>query len=95
MNIESLRDLLLYIMTNRVKSSLQFGWYGGMSSFSLYGGDEPASQAQRMDEIVAVRNDYVIVKVKTLNAPPTLHVIPIANILQIQTDFDFLGIRVD
>jgi hypothetical protein len=97
MNIETLRDLLLFIMINRVESNLHFAWYGGASSFNLYGSDKPGPQASRTDEIVAVRNDYVIVKVKGPNVSPDvsrrLHIIPISSILQIDSNFDFSGAR--
>ena len=97
MNIETLRDLLLFIMKNRVESNLHFAWFGGTSSYYLYGGDKRGPQAPRTDEIVAVQNDYVIIKVKGPNVNPDaskkLHIVPISSILHIDSDFDFLGAR--
>jgi len=97
MNIDTLRDLLLFIMKNRVESRLHVPAHGGVSYY-LYGGDKRGPQASRTEEIVAVRNDYLIVEVKVPNVNPDSSrrlqtIIPISSILQIDPDFDFLGAR--
>lgn len=84
MDADTLKELLFFIMTNKIKSTLRYGGEG--LSFSLYGGDEPDSQSPSMDEIIAVRNDYITVLRKSPSARRTLHFIPLASILNIVTD---------
>lgn len=97
MNIETFRDLLFFIMKNRVESTLYSSNAGPDATFYLYVDDKRVPRFPRTDEIVAVKNDYVIIKIKgpgvIPNAARKSFIIQISSILQIVSDFDFLGAR--
>jgi hypothetical protein len=83
MKIETLRDLLIFIMKNRTPSNVLVGWDGENTQFSVYGEVTYAENCT----IETVQQDFIVIKAI---GQEVLRVLPIASIKDIRLHQDFL-----